>query len=253
MENKMQLLENEEFSLSMELIDGRPWFLARDVAKALGYADTDQAVRAHVDMEDKLTRAFHGSGQGRKMILINESGVYALILSSRKDSARRFKRWVTSEVLPSIRSFGAYLDPATLETLKQHPDLLETLTEDLHEAQLDNHVLQRRLSEAIPKADYFDAFIGSGPQQQFTCLRNTAKELGIPEKHFIRYLQAHHYLYRCSGTLLPYAEATRSGLFNVREYYYGRNKVKYQTMVTPKGKLLFHRHLEQIIAWEDSE
>lgn len=95
-------------------IDNEPWFVGKDVAEALGYSDTDKAIRNHVEAEDKLTRRFGGSGQNRNMTIINESGLYSLILSSKLPGAKEFKRWVTSEVIPSIRKTGGYtLKPMT--------------------------------------------------------------------------------------------------------------------------------------------
>lgn len=92
-------------------IDGEPWFVAKDVAEALGYTDTDQAIRKHVDAQDRLTRRIDGVGQRRSVIVINESGTYDLTFGSELESAKRFKRWVTSVVLPSIRKTGAYALP----------------------------------------------------------------------------------------------------------------------------------------------
>lgn len=110
--NELQIYENPEFGKMRSIqIDGEPWFVGKDVAAALGYGDTDQAIRNHVDDEDKLTRNFNGSGQNRAMTVINESGVYALIFGSKLDSAKRFKHWVTHEVLPSIRKTGSYTLP----------------------------------------------------------------------------------------------------------------------------------------------
>lgn len=104
----LRAFASEEFSIRSIMIDSDPWFIGKDVAAALGYGDTDQALRKHVDTEDKLTRRFNGSGQNRLMTVINESGLYALIFGSKLDSAKRFKRWVTSEVLPAIRKTGSY-------------------------------------------------------------------------------------------------------------------------------------------------
>lgn len=105
----LRAFASEEFgSIRSIMIDSDPWFVGKDVAAALGYGDTDQALRKHVDTEDRLTRRFNGSGQNRLMTVINESGLYALIFGSKLDSAKRFKRWVTSEVLPVIRKTGSY-------------------------------------------------------------------------------------------------------------------------------------------------
>ena len=109
MENSLQIFTNEEFGqLRTLVVNGEPWAVGKDVAEILGYKDTDQAIRNHVDEEDKLTRKFNGSGQNREMVIINESGLYSLILSSKLPKAKEFKRWVTSEVLPSIRKTGGY-------------------------------------------------------------------------------------------------------------------------------------------------
>lgn len=109
MKNELIAFENPEFGTIRTLtINGEVWFVGKDVATALGYSDTDQALRRHVDDEDKLTRNFDGSGQNRSMTIINESGVYSLGLSSKLPTAKKFKRWVTSEVLPSIRKTGKY-------------------------------------------------------------------------------------------------------------------------------------------------
>lgn len=107
--SNLQIFQSPEWgSIRTVDLDGTPWLVGKDVAQALGYSDTDQALRRHVDAEDKLTRSFDGSGQSRTMTIINESGLYSLVLSSKLPSARRFRRWITSEVLPSIRKTGGY-------------------------------------------------------------------------------------------------------------------------------------------------
>ena len=108
--NNLKIFKNEEFgNLRAIEIEGAPWFIGKDVAEALEYTNTNQTIRKHVDDEDKLSRRFDGSGQRREMTIINESGLYSLILFSKLPSAKRFKHWVTSEVLPAIRKHGAYM------------------------------------------------------------------------------------------------------------------------------------------------
>ena len=108
--NELQTFSNSEFGAIRTLsIDNAPWFVGRDVAIALGYNRSDNALRRHVEDEDKLTHRISASGQNRNMVIINESGLYSLILSSKLPSAKKFKRWVTSEVLPAIRKTGAYV------------------------------------------------------------------------------------------------------------------------------------------------
>lgn len=104
------VFSNPEFGkIRVMEIGGEPWLVGKDVAAALGYGDTDQALRKHIDEEDKLSRQFDGSGQNRCVTVINESGLYSLVLSSKLPGAKKFRRWVTSEVLPSIRKHGGYI------------------------------------------------------------------------------------------------------------------------------------------------
>lgn len=107
--NNLQIFKNDSFGeIRTILIDGEPYFVGKDVAKVLNYKDTSDALKKHVDEEDKLTRCFADSGQNREMYVINESGLYSLVFSSKLPTAKQFKRWVTHEVLPSIRKTGSY-------------------------------------------------------------------------------------------------------------------------------------------------
>ena len=108
--NEISVFENSEFgSIRGVEINGEAWLVGKDVAERLGYKDTSDALKKHVDVEDKLTRRFADSGQNREMYIINESGLYSLVLGSKIPNARRFKRWVTGEVLPAIRRTGGYI------------------------------------------------------------------------------------------------------------------------------------------------
>lgn len=107
--NELKIFDNEEFGEIRSVdINGEPWFVGRDVCSALEYKDASDALKRHVEEDDKLTRCFTVSGQRRNLIVINESGLYSLIFGSKLESAKRFKHWVTSEVLPSIRKTGGY-------------------------------------------------------------------------------------------------------------------------------------------------
>lgn len=121
--NPIMTYVSEEFGNIRSLfIDGEPWFVGKDIATALEYKDTSDAIKRHVEEEDKLTRCFTDSGQSREMYMINESGLYSLIFGSKLDSAKRFKHWVTSEVLPSIRKTGSYTysSPTPHEEITQY-------------------------------------------------------------------------------------------------------------------------------------
>ncbi len=132
---QLKIFENEEFGQVRTInIDGEPWFVGKDVAKILGYKDTSDAMRRHVDDEDKLTRCFTDSGQKRELYIINESGLYSVILSGKLPSAKRFKRWVTSEVLPVIRKTGSY------EMDDYSPEMKAILMHDKKLVKIDNRV-----------------------------------------------------------------------------------------------------------------
>lgn len=117
--NELQVFNNPEFGeVRTVQIDGEPWFVGKDIADVLGYKDSSDAMKRHVDAEDKLTRCFTDSGQNRQMYVVNESGLYSLIFSSKLPKTKEFKHWVTSEVLPALRKTGHYqmkpLSPAEM-------------------------------------------------------------------------------------------------------------------------------------------
>lgn len=120
--NNLQIFNSPEFGQVRTIQqNGEPWFVGKDVAEILGYKDTSDAMKKHVDIEDKLTRRFADSGQNREMYIINESGLYSLILSSKMHKAKEFKRWVTSEVIPAIRKTGKYEAMAQAVPINDEP------------------------------------------------------------------------------------------------------------------------------------
>lgn len=130
--NEIKIFENAEFGAVRTIeINGEPYFVGKDVAEILGYQNGSRDINRHVDGEDKLTERIVLSGQNREVILINESGLYSLILSSKLPNAKKFKRWVTSDVLPSIRKHGAYMTEKTLEQAITDPDFLIKLARSL--------------------------------------------------------------------------------------------------------------------------
>ena len=237
--NNLQLFNNPDFGEIRALeLDGQPWFIGKEIAHALGYKDTVNALKSHVDAEDKRGWRITTPGGTQEMTIINESGLYSLVLSSKLPSAKQFKRWVTSEVLPSIRKSGGYINgqetmsPEELmaralmvaeKTLAEREKRISALT-------VENQILQ-------PKADYFDQLVD---RNLLTSLRDTAKELGIKEKKFIGFLIDKKYLYRDKkGKLTPYA-GKADDLFTVKECFNEKtNWSGTQTMVTPKGRETF--------------
>ena len=230
--NELTVFKNEQFGEMRTVTIGEEiWFVGKDVAAILGYKDTSDAMKRHVDDEDKLTRRFADSGQNREMYIINESGLYSLVLSSKLPSAKEFKRWVTSEVLPSIRKHGAYMSPDIIERVITDPDFIIRLANELKTA-------QQKVAELQPKADYFDTVSRA---EGSTSFRETAKVFGIGEREFIRWIESARLCYRNScGKLIPYAEYSRDKKwFEVKEIAYGPashpNTMLY-TKITPLGR-----------------
>lgn len=247
--NELMIFNNPEFGeIRTVEVNGEPWFVGKDVAQALGYSDTADALKKHVDEEDKrLVKP--GEMPTLKMsnygtYIINESGLYTLVLSSKLPGAKRFKRWITSEVIPSIRKHGAYLTPETLEAAILNPDTMIRLCTALKEEQdkrkaleaanatlaVDNQIMR-------PKAEYFDELVD---RNLLTSFRETAKQLDVKEKAFVQFLLDKKYIYRDKkGKLMPYADKN-DGLFEIKECF--NEKTQWsgtQTLITPKGRETF--------------
>ena len=176
--------------------------------------------------------------------VINESGLYNVILRSDKPEAKPFRKWVTSEVLPSIRKHGAYMTPETLQAAILNPDTMIQLCQQLKAEQDKNAALTAQNSQLTvdkqimqPKADYFDDLVD---RNLLTNFRETAKELGIKPKAFVDWLLSKKYIYRDQkGKLMPY-EGKNNGLFEVKECF--NEKTQWggvQTLITPKGRETF--------------
>lgn len=228
----------------LKLIDHEPWFVGKDVAEALGYVKPENAIAAHVDSEDKTTTLIQGTGSNykSKAVCINESGLYSLILSSKLPTAKDFKRWVTKDVIPSIRKTGGYQMPSTPEqriaaALIDAQRILTEYEEKNQALAMENSALVVDKAIMQPKADYFDELV---ERNLLTNFRETAKQLGVGQKEFISFLLSHKYLYRDKrGKLLPYA-GKNDGLFEVKECI--NEKTDWsgtQTLITPKGRETF--------------
>jgi len=166
--SELQVFKFEEMDLEISIteIDGEPYFIGKEIAERLGYNDTSQAIRKHVDEEDKLTRQINASGQNRDMTMINESGFYSLVLKSKLEVAKKFKRWVTSEVLPMIRKHGGYITETKLDEIANNPDLLIKLATNLKEEQQkrkEAELLALEKQKVIeiqqPKAEFVDGYV----------------------------------------------------------------------------------------------
>lgn len=221
--------ENMEFGkLTVMEKDGEFFFIGKEVAEKLGYVNTRDALVRHVDTDDKADVVFHDGRQRRNMVSINESGLYSLILSSKLPQAKDFKRWITTEVLPSIRKNGGYLK--NQEKMSNEEILANAVL-------LANHLIAEKekiIEDLEPKAKYFDELVNN---YLLTNFRNTSKELHIPQKVFIQFLIDKELIYRDKkNRLLPYAKNNK-GYFEVKEWCKeGSEAVGIQTFVTPKGR-----------------
>ena len=242
--NKIKIFQNQEFGAIRTISNeqGDVMFCGRDVAAALGYKKPEWAIATHVEADDSAKRGVIDSlGREQQAIFINESGLYALILSSKLDSARRFKHWVTSEVLPSIRREGGYLVARPEETDE------EVLARGILVMQT---TLQRRADEIArlqPKADYADEVLDS-----VSCLTTTqiAKELNMTGCELNNLLRTLRVQYRQSGQYLLYADYARLGYAQSRtlriRFSNGRVKTHHYLVWTERGRYFIHRLVEKV-------
>ena len=229
--NELAVFQNDQFG-SVRVIEreGEPWFVAADVCRALEVNDTHKAVD-RLDDDEKGRSSIPTLGGDQELLVVNEPGLYELVMGSRKPEAKAFKRWITHEVLPSIRKHGAYATAAVIDNILADPDYGIRLLEELKAEREKNSVLQ-------PKADYFDALV---ERNTLTGIRETAKELGVKQKVFTDYLIEHGYLYRDNtNKLQPYAKYVEDGLFVLKECKSDKNGWSgTQLMITPKGRETF--------------
>ena len=237
MENKLMVFENEAFGKVRTLnLNGEPWFVAVDVCNVLDLSNPTIAV-SRLDEDE---RAKFNLGRQGDATIVNEPGLYTLVLGSRKPEAKAFKRWITHEVIPAIRKHGVYITDEKLKLFAEHPELLDALMKSLYAAHAENLRHRAERQTLLPKADYYDAFMDA---DGCTNLRTTAKELNVPERWFARFLQQTGFLYRSpAGNLMPYAIPRNRGLFRVRDYVRNGHSGAY-TLITPMGKSLFRELL----------
>ncbi len=241
--NELQTFTYQDSPIRTVQLDGEPWFVLKDVCAVLGiskYRDTAD----RLDEDERGAARVDTLGGAQDMTIINESGLYNVILRSDKPEARPFRKWVTGEVLPSIRKHGAYMTTETLQAAILNPDyLLQVVTAlkdetDKRKAlEASNAALSVDLEIARPKAEYFDTLV---ERNTLTNFRETAKQLEVPPKRFVDFLLEKKYVYRDKkGKLLPY-EGKNSGLFEVKETF--NEKTQWsgtQTLITPKGRETF--------------
>lgn len=203
--NELQIFNNDEFGqVRIVEIDGTPWFVGKDVAQALGYKDTFAALKQHVDDEDIQNWQSTSFASPRGLSIINESGLYALVLRSNLDSAKKFKRWVTAEVLPSIRKHGIYLNPnAPID-----PRFLRKMADELEARDKQIAALTAQVDELQPKADYAESILRCQDAVPITLI---AKDYGYGAASFNELLHTFRIQYKTGGTWALYQPYAKMG------------------------------------------
>lgn len=276
----IQIFQNNKFgSVRTTVIDNEPWFVGKDVASVLGYMKPLNAIAKHVEEDDSLKRGLTDNlGRTQDTILINESGLYSLVLSSKLPTAKAFKKWVTSEILPTIRKTGGYVDnddlflntylptaddatrglfKATLVTMRKQTEMLEAQKREIAEKSSVIGKQQEVIAEQKPKADYFDNFM---KRDGLSNIRDTATQLHIPQNLFVRLLIEQGFLYRTGeqfkngktyhgGQLRPTANKN-NGYFKLKDFVAPNGYTDKQVFVTAKGKSFFREYFADIVEAE---
>lgn len=243
----VEVFRNEQFGeMRVALINGTGWLVGKDVAEKLGYINTRDALAKHVDVGDKADVAIYDGSQNRNMTVINESGLYSLVLSSKLPSAKAFKKWVTADVLPSIRMYGLYATANTVENMLANPDFAIQLLQKYKEEQMKKEILQQKVEVDKPKVLFADSVTASNTTILIGDLAKIMKQNGVDigQKRLFEWLRNNGYLMK-SGTSknMPTQKAADLGLFFVKESSVtnpdGSIRVTKTTKVTGKGQIYF--------------
>lgn len=240
MENKIKIFENEEFGRVRTVItDREPWFVGKDVAVILGYSKPRNAIATHVDCEDKKVAPIQGDlGGTQQMIIINESGLYSLILSSKMPKARDFKRWVTSEILPTIRRTGGYVADEDMFIENYLPFLEEPYKGLFRLQMMAINQLNERIRHDQPLVDFANQVAGTENVIDMNAMAKLAVEENIPigRNRLFRWLRENGIL---MSDNLPYQKFIDRGYFAVKESVFETGtitKTYQQTFVTGRGQ-----------------
>lgn len=247
--NELKVFTNEEFGhIGAMLIKDEVWFVGRDVAESLGYRNPKKALLDHVDDEDKVVTSYKTMGGSLRMTIINESGLYALIFGSKLESAKKFKNWVTSEILPTMRKYGAYMTDNTFERALDDPDfLIIQLATELKKEKAKNRVLSEENEAMKPKALFADSVQASQTSILVGDLAKLLKQNGcdIGANGLFDWLRENDYLIKRSETdhNMPTQKSMELGLFEIKERTLvnsdGSVRITKTPKVTGKGQLYF--------------
>ena len=252
--SNIQLFTNPEFGEVRTItISGEPYFVGKDVTGILGYQNASKALADHVDDEDKLNNVSLSSLGQRGGWLVNESGLYSLILSSKLPTAKKFKHWVTSEILPAVRKHGAYMTPETIEKTLNDPDFIIGLATKLKEEQERSRELAADNLRMKPKEIFADAVSVSEDAILIGALAKILKGNGVDigQKRLFKWMRDEGYLIKSGRDVnAPTQRSMNLGLFKVKERTInnpdGSTRLTRTTLVTGKGQLYFvNKFLQQ--------
>ena len=241
-ENSLQLFNYNEKQMRTVIINGTTWFVLKDVCDILGITHIKDTVNRLDSDEVGQTEVIDSLGRKQLAYIVNESGLYNVILRSDKPEAKPFRKWVTSEVLPSVRTTGVYLTGNATDRILQDPDFIIQLATQVKERNAQLAAAKEKIALDAPKVEYFDRAVERGDNLSF---RDTAKVLGVSQSTLINFLGINHYIYRDQkGRLRPYSQYEQNGLFTVKEFEKetsGYSSV--QTLVTFKGRNYFSKKI----------
>ena len=221
------------------LINDEPYFVGKDVADALGYKNTRDALSKHVDEEDKGVANRDTLGGKQDLTIINESGLYSLIFKSQLPSAKKFKRWVTNEVLPTIRKHGMY----ATEDLLNNPDLLIQVATQLKEERTNRLIAEQRVNELQPKADYYDKILANKSLMTISVI---AKNYGMSANKMNQTLHKLGVQYKQGKTWLLYSKHQDKGWTHTEMLEVaGTEKLQPSTKWTQKGHIAIYELLKK--------
>lgn len=223
------------------ILNSEPYFVGKDVADILGYSRADNAIRSHVDDDDKLMHPFSASGQNRNMIIINESGLYSLILASKLPQAKEFKKWITSEVLPAIRKHGGYLIDSMIEQALSNPDTIIRLATDLKNEREKNSRLEIELEQVQEQARYLDLIIES---KSAVVITQIAADYGMSAMKFNQLLNSLGIQHKVNNQWILYRKYMAKGYTDSKTIEIS-GRVRMQTVWTQKGRLFLYELLKK--------
>lgn len=241
--NEIQIFNFENNQVRTLNIDGQPYFVGKDVADVLGYSNTRDALNRHVEFEDKKDGVVIHDSIGRQQTptFINESGLYSLILSSKMPNAKKFKRWVTSEVLPAIVHKGVYMTDDVIEKVIKDPDFIIKLATELKEEKTKRLVAEQQVYELKPKATYYDLVLQN---KSLLSVTQIAKDYGKSAKWLNEKLHELGMQYKQGSTWLLYQKYADKGYTQSTTHVIDECNAKLLTKWTQAGRLAIYQILK---------